>query len=290
MLILQGQELTDARLREVRELVAAHPEWSRYQLSTALATLWNWRAEGGRLKDMAARTLMLKLQARGLLTLPPARRTQPLRASSVRQPTLWDSMAAPEDAGDLRSLEPIRCVPVRSGMAEHARVEGYLAKHHYLGYKGHVGENLAYLANDAQGRDLACLLFGAAAWRTRPRDELIGWDDATRAKRLSYITNNTRFLVLARVPHLASRLLGTVMRRLQRDWEEKYGHPVWLVETYVDRDRFRGTCYQAANWQLIGQTQGRSRQDRHSKLRVPVKDIYVYPLTPRFRDRLRASA
>jgi len=290
VLVIQGQELTDARLREVRELVAAHPEWSRYRLSTALAELWDWRAAGGQLKDMAARTLMLKLQARGLLTLPSARGRQPRRGAGSEQPTLWDTETGLGDGETLRSLEPIRCVPVRSGMAEHSRVEGYLARRHYLGYKGHVGENLAYLASDAQGRDLGCLLFGAAAWRTHPRDELIGWDDATRAKRLSYITNNTRFLVLARVPHLASCLLGTVTRRLRRDWEEKYGHPVFLVETYVDRDRFRGTCYRAANWQLIGQTRGRSRQDRFSKLRVPVKDIYVYPLTPRFRDRLRASA
>jgi hypothetical protein len=192
--------------------------------------------------------------------------------------------------GGLGSLEPVRVLPVSPGMVEHARVERYLSRHHYLGYKGHVGENLAYLASDARGADLGCLLFGAAAWRTRPRDELIGWDDATRARRLSYITNNTRFLVLVRVPHLASRLLGAVMRRLQRDWVEKYGHPIWLVETFVDQERFRGTCYQAANWRLIGQTRGRSRQDTHKKLKVPVKDIYVYPLTPRFRERLRAGA
>lgn len=290
MLILQGRELTDERVREVRELVREHPEWSRYRLSVALAELWNWRSEGGRLKDMAARTLMLKLQARGLLELPPARGVQPRRGSLAEQPSLWDVGREPRAVDGLRALEPLRVCPVRSGMPEHARVERYLARHHYLGYKGHVGENLAYLASDAGGRDVACLLFGAAAWRTEPRDRLIGWDDGTRARRLSFITNNTRFLVLEQVPHLASRLLGAVVRRLRRDWEEKYGHPVWLVETYVDRERFRGTCYQAANWQLIGQTRGRSRQDTYKKLKVPVKDIYVYPLTPRFRERLRGCA
>ncbi len=288
MLVLQGRELTDDRLRELRELVATHPQWSRYRLSVALAELWDWRTEGGQLKDMAARTLMLKLQARGLLELPAARGGQPLR-SAEQQPSLWER-EEPRVVDGLGSLEPIRVTPVRAGMAEHARVERYLARHHYLGYKGHVGENLAYLASDGEGRDVGCLLFGAAAWRTRPRDELIGWDDATRARRLSYITNNTRFLVLERVPHLASRLLGAVVRRLRRDWEEKYGHPVWLVETYVDRDRFRGTCYRAANWRLIGQTRGRSRQDTHKKLKVPIKDIYVYPLTPGFRARLHGGA
>ena len=290
VLVLQGRELNDARLREARDLVAAHPGWSRNRLSIALAELWDWRTEGGLLKDMAARTLMLKMEARGVLVLPPRRHPATRRRPLDVQPGLFEQDVEVAVDVELRGLEPVRLMVVRPGMVEYARVEGYLARYHYLGYKGPVGENLAYLASDSQGRDLGCLLFGAAAWRTRPRDELIGWGDATRARRLSYITNNTRFLVLVRVPHLASRLLGAVMRRLRRDWEEKYGHPVWLVETFVDRERFHGTCYQAANWRLIGQTRGRSRQDTHKKLKVPVKDIYVYPLTPRFRERLRGGA
>lgn len=289
VLTVQGRELLPADVEQVRELVAHHPDWSRRRLSEALAVLWQWRTSTGQLKDMAARTLMLKLAARDLLELPP-RRCAPARRPGTVQPSLWDDDEELPSISELGALEPVRLMVVRPGMVAYARVERYLARRHYLGYRGPVGENLAYLASGGQGRDLGCLLFGAAAWRTRPRDELIGWDDATRAKRLSYITNNTRFLVLVRVPHLASRLLGAVMRRLRRDWEEKYGHPVWLVETYVDRVRFQGTCYRAANWRHIGQTRGRSRQDTHRKLTVSVKDIYVYPLTPRFRERLRGES
>jgi hypothetical protein len=135
---------------------------------------------------------------------------------------------------------------------------------------------------------VACLLFGASAWKVASRDQFIGWNDATRAKRLNWTTNNTRFLILpwVRVPHLASHLLARTLRRLSADWQSKYGHPVHLVETFVDRSRFKGACYRAANWSCVGQTQGRSRQDRDRALQVPVKDIYLYPLTPRFREEL----
>ena len=291
VLTVQGRELLPADVEQVRELVAHHPDWSRRRLSEELAALWEWRTATGQLKDMAARTLMLKLAARNVLELPPRRQPAWRRRLVPTQPTLWEPEEPTPVESSLGELAPVRMEVVKPGMAQYKRVEMYLARHHYLGYRGPVGENIAYLAFDRGGRDVGCLLFGAAAWRTRARDELIGWDDATRARRLSWITNNTRYLVLpwVRVPHLASHLLGQVVRRLNRDWEGKYGHPVHLVETYVDRQRFKGTCYRAANWKRIGQTRGRSRQDTHKKLKVPVKDIYVYPLTPRFRERLRAE-
>jgi hypothetical protein len=292
VLMVQGRELTASHVEQVRELMVCHPEWSRRRLSEALAALWDWRTATGQLKDMAARTLMLKLEARGLLSLPPRRHPPRRRRDEPsRQPTLWETEEGAPVEGALVDLAPVRMELVKPGMAEHGRLESYLTRHHYLGYRGPVGENLAYLARDRSGRDIGCLLFGAAAWRTRARDVLIGWDDATRAKRLPWLTNNSRFLLLpwVRVPHLASHLLGQVVRRLSKDWQCKYGHPVYLVETYVDRQRFRGTCYRAANWRHIGQTKGRSRQDTYKKLKVPVKDIYVYPLTPRFREQLRGE-
>jgi hypothetical protein len=143
-----------------------------------------------------------------------------------------------------------------------------------------VGENLGYLARDAQGRDLACLLFGAPAWRCAARDREVGWSAAERPARLAEVANNTRFLILpwVEVPHLASHLLGVVARRIDADWRDKYGHGLRWLETFVERDRFRGTCYRAANWRCVGQTRGRSRQDRHHGLSVPIKDIYLYRL------------
>ncbi len=150
----------------------------------------------------------------------------------------------------------------------------YLAQHHYLGFHRPVGESIKYLVRDRYGRDLACALFGLAAWKLAPRDAFIGWSDRQRHRNLILLTNNTRFLVLpwVVVPHLASHILGLVLRRLRADWRSKYGHPVHLVETFVDRARFRGTCYRATNWQCVGQTQGRSRQDPYTTLWIPFKE------------------
>jgi hypothetical protein len=152
-----------------------------------------------------------------------------------------------------------------------------LARYHYLGLHV-VGENLGYLARDTQGRDLACLLFGAAAWRCAPRDRFLGWTDSQRRERLAQLANNTRFLILpwVRVPHLASHLLGAVARRIDADWQAKYGHGLEWLETFVQRDRFAATCYRAANWRHVGDTTGRSRQDRDHDRRVPVKAVYLY--------------
>lgn len=282
---VQGRLVYEQNLAQIRELIAAHPDWSRNRLAITLAELWNWRNDSGRLKDMAAFSLLLKLEQRGLIILPPRRRIASRRLPIEAKLPLQDG-AVSLVAASLRELSPIGLDIVA---ANHPAFSRYLASYHYLGYRGPVGENLAYLARDHNGRDLACVLFGAAAWKIKPRDTWIGWNDALRAQRLSFVANNHRFLILpwvGRVPHLASHILGRILRRLSDDWQNKYGHPVCLVETFCQQDRFRGTCYRAANWQCIGQTQGRSRQDRYSTLRVPVKDIYVYPLIPKFRERL----
>jgi hypothetical protein len=163
-----------------------------------------------------------------------------------------------------------------------------LSRYHYLGYRVTVGENMRYLIRDKVGRPLSCVLFGSAAWKVACRDQYVGWTKESRERNLWLVTNNMRFLVLpwVRVAHLASHVLGRIVRRIEKDWVERYGHPVLLLETFVDTSRFRGTCYRAANWRYAGQTKGRSRNDRYNDLRVPVKDVYLYPLTPHFRERL----
>ena len=165
-----------------------------------------------------------------------------------------------------------------------------LHRYHYLGLRNGVGENLKYLVRDPRGRPLACVLFGSAAWKAQARDRFIGWEASTRQQRLGGLTNNARFLVLpwVRVPHLASHLLAQVARRVSADWIAKYGHPIYLLETFVDRDRFRGTCYRAAGWRHVGATTGRSRNDVDNTLQVSIKDIYLRPLSRDFRRRLCA--
>lgn len=284
---IQGRLLTEQDLAYLRDLIAAHPDWHRRRISDEVAQAWHWRTNTGRLKDMAARTMLLKLHRRGWIVLPPARR-EPVkrRARPVELPGL--QLLPSSITASLHELAPIALEALHARHPAYPAFSRYVAQHHYLGYRGPVGEHLAYLARDRHGRDVACLLFGAAAWKAAPRDQFIGWNPVARARHLSLLTNNTRFLILpwVRVPHLASHLLARVLRRLSADWQAKYGHPIHLVETFVDRSRFKGTCYRAANWTLVGQTQGRSRQDRDRTVSVPVKDLYLYPLTTGFHEKL----
>ena len=286
---LQGRTLRDSDISEVRTLIETHPAWSRRRLAVELAQTWNWRTVTGQIKHFAAYSFLSKLEQRGEITLP-AVRSQYCRRSYRTVQANEELFAPAAIAEPLSEMIPLNLEVMTTGHPDRKRFSQYLARHHYLGYRGHVGENLGYLIRDRHGRDLACVLFGAAAWRIRPRDEWIGWEEMTRASHLSQVTNNTRFLILpwVRVPHLASHILGKIVRRVSGDWQTKYGHPVHLLETFVDRSRFKGTCYSAANWICVGPTQGRSRQDRTRSLNVPVKDVYLYPLTSDFRERLHA--
>jgi hypothetical protein len=173
----------------------------------------------------------------------------------------------------------VKLEPICAGSSVAVRWAFYLDQYHYLGLRV-VGENLGYLAMDTHGRDVGALLFGAPAWRCASRDRFLEWDDGCRREQLHRVANQTRFLVLpwVRVPHLASHVLGAVARRIRADWQMKYGHGLDWLETFVERGRFAGSCYRAANWQCVGQTTGRSRQDRDRTRRVPVKDVYLYPL------------
>jgi hypothetical protein len=287
-IIVQGRRVSPQDIARIRRLGVEHPDWSRRRLSQFLAEQWNWRNARGQLKDMAARTLLLKLQAQGLIHLPPRRQTPSNRMAGRIVPRQnWNR--APVDCR-LAELHPLTVREISTDAAARVQFAAALAEFHYLGFRGAVGENLQYTVTDGQGRLLACLLFGSAAWKCRARDEFIGWTRQQRERRLHLLTNNHRFLILpfVKVSHLASWVLGRVLRRLSADWERKYGHPVVMVETFVERDRFTGTSYQAANWACLGSTTGRSRQDRYCTLRVPVKDVYVYPLRHDFRRELLA--
>ena len=282
---VQGRTLSTDDIVYIRQQIRDHPDWHRTRLSQEVCRHWNWINGKGDLKDMAARSLLRKLDAKGLIRLPsPVRSAN--NAFRHRTDGLIDVDQIPITEG-LSEIAPIRVVSVQE--PSHARLfRGLLQAHHYLGYSGPVGENLRYLVFDREERPLACLLFGAPAWRVADRDRFIGWNDAVRKQGLSHIANNMRFLILpwVRVEHLASHLLGQVRRRLSADWLSKYGHPIDLLETFVEEDRFRGTCYAAANWIRVGQTTGRSRNDRHKRLQVPVKSVWLYPLGKHFRSRL----
>jgi hypothetical protein len=239
---------------------------------------------------MAARTLLVKLAQRGLIQLPERRQVPTNRMRCEAEPTLELSTPSEGIAGSLAQLGPLSLEEVSTEPAARVWLKAALARFHYLGFGGAVGENLQYVVRDGQGHLLACLVFGAAAWKCQDRDRFIGWTAQQRQKHLALVANNTRFLILpwVRVPDLGSWILGQVARRIGRDWQAKYGHPVMMLETFVEQSRFLGTVYRAANWQRAGVTAGRSRQDRHTSLRVPRKDIYLYPLRRSFRKALAA--
>ncbi|MBN1425821.1 DUF4338 domain-containing protein [Candidatus Fermentibacteria bacterium] len=289
-LVLQGRHLCGQEIDQIRHLLAAHPEWGRSRLSQELCRLWEWRTAHGRLKDMAARTLLLKLERSGHIHLPKRRSPSPNGFRNRRVPVVAHATEPIRRA--LRDVRPLAVSVVAPGSEDLRLFNSLLARYHYLGHRNTVGENLRYLVRDRLGQPVASLLFGSAAWKCAPRDAFLGWDRATRARNLQGLTNNTRFLILpwVEVPHLASHVLGLIARRIRADWQAKYGHPVHAVETFVDRDRFKGTCYRAANWLRLGATQGRTRNDREHRIRAAVKDVYLYPLVTDFRRELCAFA
>lgn len=288
ILKLQGRDLAACDINFVRQLISTHPGWSRRRLSIALSEAWDWRNARGDLKDMASRTLLVKLHDRGHIKLPP-RRQQPSNRMTQRQiqHVLHDITPIEQP---LKALRPLNVINVHQDKRYDALYNCLLSSHHYLGFSSPVGENMKYLVLDNQDRPLACLLFGSSAWSCADRDASIGWDQATRQHNLNLTTNNTRFLILPwlTVPHLASHILGLISRRINQDWHARYGHPVYLLETFVDQ-RFKGTCYQAANWRHVGETRGRSRNDRDNCLQVPIKSIYLYPLVADYQTRLGAG-
>ena len=289
-LYVQGRELEAKDLEWIRQLIDAHPSWNRTKLSGYIAQSWQWRNHAGQLKDMACRTMLLKLEQKGLICLPARQRSNNSCPGRPVVLLMAQPLVEPIES-QLSILEPLSVVAAQS-RAELSLFDWLLWRYHYLPYSsGAVGENIKYLVFDCRARPLACLLYGAAAWKLSVRDQFIGWTKQQREANLCYLANNLRFLILpwVRVKNLASRLLSASLSMLSGHWQLKYGHPIYLAETFVECERFRGTCYRAANWSWLGQTQGRGRNDRFRLLSVPIKDIYVRTLCKDFRQRLTDS-
>jgi hypothetical protein len=274
---VQGRWLGSEDIRHLRQWIEQRPKWSRKRLAKGLCEQWNWRDGRGRLKDFAARSLLLKLAATRQIQLPALQENKRRAPRPVAVLPLWEEPVC--RVMTLAQVQPLRVGLIHAGTVEGKRWAFYLQTYHYLGLRV-VGENIGYLIQDRQGEDLACLLFGAAAWQCAARDQFLGWDAPARRSGLGRIANNTRFLILpwVRSGGLASHVLGLVSRRIEVDWREKYGHGLDWLETFVELGRFTGTCYRAANWRAVGQTQGRGRQDRQHRHAVPAKRVFLYSL------------
>jgi len=278
-----GRTFTPAEIEWIRALLAQSPPLSRARLSREVCERLAWRRPDGRLKDMSCRVAMIRMAADGLITLPPPRNAKPLayRAYPEIERAVLEPASVP--AVDLARLTIDPVGHKRESLLWNA----YVQRHHYLGYRPIPGAQLRYFVR-AAGEAIALLSFGASAWKTQPRDEFIGWTHEQRPRNLHLIVNNARFLILPWIqcPNLASRVLALIARRLADDWQARYAYRPVLLETFVEKPRFAGTCYKAANWQYLGDTQGRGKLDRLHRNAEPVKSIWVYPLVGDFRQPL----
>lgn len=282
----RGRDIGDQEIGFIAALIAAHPHAKRQELSRLLCQAWNWKQPNGQLRDMVCRGLLLLLHRAGEITLPPPRSNSPGRAARTRpEPVLMDETVI---TGPLGMLGGIEIEPVRRTALE-PMFNSLMEQYHYLGYEQPVGEHLKYLVT-AAGRPVACLAWSSAPRHLGARDRFIGWDQAARKRNIHLIAYNTRYLILpwVKVEHLASHLLARVARTISADWEKLYAHPVCLLETFVDPERFRGTCYRAANWIDVGETTGRGKDDQTMRANRSIKRVLVYPLDQRFRRRLSA--
>jgi hypothetical protein len=282
----RGQEVDGQQVACIREFIAAHPASSRWKLSRQLCEALGWKQANGALRDVVCRGLLLMLEREGVIELPPVRRLirGQRRTSRPRPEAVWIDTTPLE--GSLRELAPVELRQVRR-TADEGLFNSLIETYHYLSYEQPVGEHLKYLAW-AQGRPVACIAWSSAPRHLAPRDRFIGWSAAARKRNIHRIAYNTRFLILpwVRVPHLASHILGRMAAVLSADWERMYAHPVYLLETFVDPTRFRGTCYRGANWTIVGSTTGRGKDDQTHRPNRPIKEVLVLPLRRQFRKLL----
>lgn len=281
----RGREITASDVVFIQELIAAQPSASRRSLSQTLCQSWGWVQPNGALCDGVCRSLLLALERGGHITLPPPHwiAKRPQRRRPLVEPV---EIAARPLVGSLEEIGRIEIRPVRRTAEEplfHALIERY----HYLGYTQPVGEHLKYLVI-AAGRPVACFAWSSAPRHLAPRDRYIGWSAQARRRNIGYLAYNSRFLILpwVRVPHLASHLLGRMTRMLSAQWQRVYGHPIYFAETFVDTDRYSGTCYRAANWVRLGRTTGRGKDDQTKRPNRSLKEVLGLPLVRDFRQRL----
>jgi hypothetical protein len=285
----RGRVISAAEVEFIRQLIASLPEASRRQLSLKLCEAWQWKQANGAPRDMVCRGLLLGLERAGQIELPAVHhvhRNASTRRRAKEVEVVWAPLDTTRLDAPLGAIRPLEFRQVRRG-PEEPLFNHLIAEYHPLGYTQPVGEHLKYLVY-AAGRPIACLAWSSAPRHLSARDRYIGWTPEGRRRNLRFLAYNPRFLVLpwVQVRHLASHILGQMARRLAGDWEHLYHHPVYFLETFVDPERHRGTCYRAANWIVMGRTTGRGNNCPDKRPNRSIKEVLGYPLTPRFRELL----
>jgi hypothetical protein len=281
----RGRVFTAGDILYIRELIAAHPGESRRRLSQKLCQAWHWKQPNGALRDMVCRGLLLLLARTGQIQLPAVRFVPANPLVRRARPAAAQIDTTPLE-GRIDRIGPLRFAQVRR-TPEERLFNSLLEQYHYLKYQQPVGEHAKYLVW-AQERPIACLAWSSAPRHLGSRDRYIGWSAEARRSNIRFIAYNTRFLILpwVRIENLASHILARMAARISEDWQQMYGHPIYFLETFVDPKRFRGTCYRAANWILLGKTTGRGKQSNSYVPNRSIKEILGYPLTKRFRELL----
>lgn len=286
-LTYRGRSVTEADVAFIRGLLAEYPDASRRALSHKLCAAWNWVQPNGTPRDMVCRGLLLALQRAGHIALPAPRYIHRQSVSLARRPGAFTpAVDSTPLRGGLGALGPLVFQQVRRTKHE-PLFNRLIEQHHYLGYIQPVGEHLKYLVYSGE-RPVAGLAWSSAPRHLGCRDRFIGWSPQARRQNIRFLAYNLRYLILpwVQVPHLASHVLGRMARMLPGEWQRIYGHPVYFLETFVDPQRYRGTCYRAANWTVLGRTTGRGKNDPTGRPNRPIKEVLGYPLCPDFRERL----
>ena len=281
----RGRVFTTEDILYIRTLIAAHPGESRRRLSQKLCEAWQWKQPNGALRDMVCRGLLLMLDRTGQIQLPAVRFVPANPLVRRARPAPVQIEMTPLE-GRIDHIAPLHLAQVRR-TPEERLFNSLLEQYHYLRYEQPVGEHAKYLVW-ARERPIACLAWSSAPRRLGSRDRYIGWSAEARRRNIGFIAYNTRFLILpwVRIENLASHILARMAARISDDWQQMYGHPIYFLETFVDPERFRGTCYRAANWVLLGKTTGRGKQSNSYVPNRSIKQILGYPLTKRFRELL----
>jgi len=283
-IIIRKRTIAASDIPLIQSTINEHWGMGRTHISRILCQRWNWVQPSGRPKDMACRELLLTLARKGYVTLPPSlssanndKRNQSIPVVDIDQTPLQ---------GCLSDLPPVTLVSIRNTHLE-SLYNSLVHHNHYLGYRQIVGQHLKYMAF-IDDRPVACLGWGSAAWAVKSRESFVGWKRAVKDQNLHMVVNNIRFLVLpwVSVKCLASKLLSLNIKMINQDWPAIYHHPIYLLETFVERDRFMGTCYKAANWIHVGKTKGTSKKGHDHMAHGNIKDVYLYPLRRDFREKL----
>jgi len=281
---IRKRTINESDIREIQDTVHEHWAKGRKEISRVLCRQWEWHQPNGRLKDMACREILLTLNRKGLITLPPPLHNANNHKRNKVIPKI-DIDKTPIEQ-QISGLPPVELKMVRGTDAE-PLYNSLVNHHHYLGYRQIVGNHLKYIAyiND---RPVACLGWGSAVWSVKSREAFIGWDKITKEQHLHFVANNTRFLVLpwVKVKCLASKVLALNIKSISGDWMSVYNHPLYLLETFVEQNRFKGTCYKAANWIQVGQTKGTAKSGHDHLVHGNIKDVLLYPLGKAFRNKL----